>query len=138
MATLFPGAMETLLAVRAMGIRIVVVSNKSYTGVCSLAEQLGIDGIIDFKLGADSAPFRKPDARLYTETIAPHLPDPRGCNVLMIGDTESDLLFAKAAGLRSCWASYGYGDEVACKVLEPEFILPDIGRLPELVHNITG
>ncbi len=136
MATLFLGAMETLLAVRAMGIQIGVVSNKSYAGVCRLAGQLGIDGIIDFKLGADSTPFRKPDARLYSETIAPHLSDPRGCKVLMIGDTESDLLFAKTAGLRSCWASYGYGDETACKALEPEFILPDIGRLPELIHNI--
>lgn len=136
MATLFPGAMETLLAVRAMGTQIVVVSNKSYTGVRRLTEQLGIDGIIGFMLGADSAPFRKPDARLYTETIAPYLPDPRGCKVLMVGDTESDLLFAKAAGLRSCWASYGYGDDVTCEALEPEFVLPDIGRLPELLHNI--
>ena len=138
MATLFPGAMEALLAIRAMGIQIAVVSNKSYMGVCRMAEQLGIDEIIDFMLGADSAPFRKPDARLYTETIAPHLPDPHGCKVLMIGDTESDLLFAKAAGLRSCWASYGYGDEVTCRALEPEFVLPDIGCLPELVHNIAG
>ena len=138
MATLFPGAMEALWAVREMAIQIVVVSNKSYKGVCRLAEQLGIDGIIDFMFGADNAPFRKPDARLYTETIAPHLPDPRGCKVLMIGDTESDLLFAKAAGLRPCWASYGYGDEAACKALEPEFILPDIGRLPELLHNLMA
>ena len=122
MATLFPGARETLLAVRVMGIQIVVVSNKSYKGVCRMAEQLGIDGVIDLMMGADSAPFRKPDARLYTEVIVPHLTDP---------------LFANAAGLRSCWASYGYGDESACIALAPEFIMPDIARLPELLQNIT-
>ena len=137
MATLFPGARETLLAVRVMGIQIVVVSNKSYKGVCRMAEQLGIDGVIDLMMGADSAPFRKPDARLYTEVIVPHLPVPRGRQVLMVGDTESDLLFANAAGLRSCWASYGYGDESACIALKPEFILPDIARLTELLPKIT-
>jgi phosphoglycolate phosphatase len=137
MATLFPGGRETLLAVRTMGIQIVVVSNKSYMGVCRMAEQLGIDGIIDLILGADSAPFRKPDARLYTESLSPHLPDPRGRQVLMVGDTESDLMFAKAADLRSCWASYGYGDEAVCKALAPEFILSHVGRLPDLLQNIT-
>ena len=137
MATLFPGAMETLSALKNMGIQIAVVSNKSYAGVRRLAEQLSIDAHIDLMLGADNVSFRKPDARLYTETIAPHLPDSCGHHVLMVGDTESDLRFARNAGLRSCWASYGYGDQAACKALEPEFILPDIGRLPRLIQSIT-
>lgn len=81
---------------------------------------------------------RWPDARLFTETIAPRLGEPQLGLVLMIGDTESDLLFAKNAGLRSCWASYGYGDDAACNALAPEFILPVITQLPGLIHTINS
>jgi phosphoglycolate phosphatase len=137
MATLFPGAMDALLAVRQMGVRTVLVSNKSHKGLCNLAEHLGVEACIDAMHGIDNGSFRKPDARLYTQTIAPRLPEPRGSQVLVVGDTESDILFAKNAGLRSCWASYGYGEEAACKALRPEFILPDIAHLPKLIRNIN-
>ena len=137
MAALFPCAREALLAVRQMGVRIVLVSNKSHRGLCRLTEHLGIGADIDAMYGVENGSIRKPDARLYTETIAPLLPEPRGSWVLMVGDTESDLLFAKNAGLRSCWASYGYGDHAACRALEPEFILPDIAELPALIQSIS-
>ena len=136
-ASLFPGARNALTAVRQLGIRIVLVSNKSHRGLCRLTEHLGIGADIDAMYGVENGSIRKPDARLYTETIAPLLPEPRGSRVLMVGDTESDLLFAKNAGLRSCWASYGYGDHAACRALEPEFILPDIAELPALIQSIS-
>jgi phosphoglycolate phosphatase len=138
MATLFPGAKEALLAVRQMGVRTVLVSNKSHQGLCRMTEHLGIGADIDAMYGVENGSFRKPDARLYTETIAPLLPEPGGRRVLMVGDTESDLLFAKNAGLRSCWASYGYGDQAACRTLEPEFILHDIAQLPALIQSINS
>lgn len=138
MAALFPGAKAALLSIRKMGLRVVLVSNKSRRGLCNLAEQLGIGDDIDAMHGVENGSFRKPDARLYTETIAPFLPEPDGSRVLMVGDSESDILFAKNAGLRSCWASYGYGDEAACKALAPEFILPDIAQLPDLILAINS
>ena len=137
MATLFPGAKEVLLSIREMGHRIVLVSNKSHKGLIHLAEHLGIDADVDMMLGFDSTSFSKPDPRLYSETIAPRLPEPEGRQVLMVGDAESDLLFARNAGLRSCWASYGYGDEAVCKALAPEFILPEIAQLPGLIQALS-
>jgi len=138
MATLFPGAKAALLSARKMGLRVVLVSNKSHSGLCRMAEHLGIGADVDALHGVENGSFRKPDARLFTETIAPLLPEPGGRRVLMVGDTESDLLFAKNAGLRSCWASYGYGDEAACKALAPEFTLPDIAQLPGLIQSINS
>lgn len=138
MATLFPGARAALLSIRKMGLRVVLVSNKSHRGLCRLAENLGIGADVDAMHGVENGSFRKPDARLYTETIAPRLPEPHGSRVLMVGDTESDIQFAKNAGLRSCWASYGYGDRAACQALGPEFILQDIAQLPGLIHTINS
>lgn len=138
MATLFPGARETLSAVKRMGIRIALVSNKSHKGLHLLAGHFGIESMVDLMQGADNESFRKPDARLYMEDIAPCLPDASGSRVLMVGDTDTDLLFARNAGLRSCWAAYGYGDATACRALAPEFILEDITQLPDVIRNINS
>lgn len=137
-ATLFPAAMETLSAVRSMGIQIAVVSNKSHKGLYRMAEHLGVDGMIDVMQGVEDGSFRKPDPRWYTEGIAQHLKEPHGCKVLMVGDTESDILFAKNAGLQSCWAAYGYGEAAVCTALGPEFILHDIAQLPGLIRSINS
>jgi len=120
-----------------MGIQIVVVSNKSHAGLHRMAEHLGVESMIDVMQGVEDGSFRKPDPRWYTESIAQHLNDPLGHNVLMVGDTESDILFANA-GLRSCWAAYGYGEEATCTALGPEFILHDIAQLPGLIRSINS
>jgi phosphoglycolate phosphatase len=49
----------------------------------------------------------------------------------MVGDTEADLRFARAVGIRSCWASYGYGDGDACRALAPDY---EIAAFPELIE----
>ncbi len=41
----------------------------------------------------------------------------------MIGDTEADLKFAAAIQADACWASYGEGDPVACKALNPRYMI---------------
>lgn len=135
MASLFPGVKDALAALRQMDIRIVLVSNKSHRGLRHLAEHLDIAADVDAMLGVQDGSFRKPDARLYTKTIAPLLPEPRGSRVLMVGDAEFDILFAKNAGLRPCWASYGYGDQAICRALEPEFILQNIAQLTGLIQS---
>jgi phosphoglycolate phosphatase len=134
--TLFPGTLDTLSALRSLRIQMILASNKSGAGLRSLSRQLGIDSYMDLLLGADDALFRKPDARLYAQNIAPHLAEPAASQVLMVGDSEPDILFAKNAGLRACWASYGYGNEDACQALAPEFILPEVARLPALIASL--
>jgi len=138
MAALFPGAMEALSAVKGMGIPIALVSNKSDKGLRRLAAQLSIEPFVDLMQGDDNESFRKPDARLYTENLAPRLPGTLASEILMIGDTHTDLLFARNAGLRSCWAAYGYGDQAACRALKPEFTLEDIAQLPGVIRRLNS
>jgi phosphoglycolate phosphatase len=53
---------------------------------------------------------------------------------LIVGDTETDILFAKAAGIASCWASYGYGEPERCRNLRPDHVITTIEQLPALVR----
>jgi len=88
-----------------------------------LLEHLMIKDYFDVILSAEDSAYRKPDARLYSNNIAPFLLSKTPGGVLVVGDTESDLLFAKQAGLKSCWATYGYGDAEKCLALKPDFVI---------------
>ena len=134
---LFDGAIPTLAKLRARNIVTILVSNKGRAGLHQLITQLEIANYIDIVLSAEDVNFRKPDARLYTEHIAPLLPTAKTSHTLVVGDTETDILFAKNANLVSCWATYGYGDEQRCKALSPDFELPNLTDLPALLTNLA-
>ena len=129
LTTLFDGAVETLAAVKAAGIKTVLVSNKGHTGLVQLLEQLTIINYFDLTLSADSARHHKPSAALYTAYIASAFPDIEAKRVLVVGDTESDLRFAANIGAQSCWASYGYGNASVCTALAPTFTISSISDL---------
>ena len=134
---LFDGAIPTLAQLRARNIFTILVSNKGRAGLHQLITQLEIANYIDIVLSAEDVTHRKPDARLYTEHIAPLLPSAKTSQTLVVGDTETDILFAKNANLVSCWATYGYGDAQRCKALSPDFELHNLTDLPALLTNLA-
>jgi phosphoglycolate phosphatase len=134
---LFHGAIPALTELRRRNIFTILVSNKGRAGLHQLLTQLKITDCIDIVLSADDTPYRKPDARLYTNHIAPLLPLTPDSQTLVVGDTETDILFAKNANLLSCWATYGYGDAQRCKALAPDFELPSLADLLTLITTQT-
>ena len=46
-----------------------------------------------------------------------------------VGDTATDIQFAKNIGAASCWATYGYGDAGRCHTLQPTYRIADIRGL---------
>jgi phosphoglycolate phosphatase len=132
---LFDGAIPTLSELRARNIFTILVSNKGRAGLHQLIAQLKIANYLDIVLSAEDVAHRKPDARLYTDHIAPLLSITPYSQTLVVGDTETDILFAKNANLLSCWATYGYGDEQRCKALSPNFELQALTDLPKLISQ---
>lgn len=134
MTSLFDGTLDTLMHLRFLGITTILVSNKGRQGLHQLTEHLMIKEHLDQILSAEDVVFRKPDARLFSDNIIPLLKDGDRSSVLVVGDTESDILFAQNANLASCWASYGYGDAEKCRLLEPTFQIGTIKELGELIQ----
>lgn len=135
-APLFDGASETLSRLRSLGIQLILVSNKGTRGLHELTTHLKIDIYFDLILSVNSTCYRKPDPRLFSEAILPVLIG-SPAEVLVVGDTESDLLFARNSGLRSCWVSYGYGNPAKCAALRPDFTIPTIRALIEIARPGT-
>jgi phosphoglycolate phosphatase len=137
--TLFAGAIEMLNASAAAGCQLVVVSQKARRGLRQLLEQFAMNDRFDLVLGADDVTAPKPDAALYERHIEPFLGSSRlqakefealrPDRVLVVGDTATDIQFARNIGASSCWAEYGYGDEDRCIALQPTFRITEISQV---------
>jgi phosphoglycolate phosphatase len=49
-----------------------------------------------------------------------------------VGDTATDLQAARAAGARSAWVTWGYGDEAACRAEQPDLVIREALDLAHL------
>ena len=132
---LFPGTKEFLQLASKLGLNLVVYSNKHVSFVNLFLEKLRINGSFDLVLGDNGEIILKPNPTVFYSIIKPLFPELDNSQVLMVGDTAVDLLFAKNAGIDVCWAAYGYGDRAECLALKPTFAIDNISELAAIVLN---
>ncbi len=134
LVTPFPGARAVLAQLQAQGRSIAVVSNKGISSLCNSLDRLDLRRFVSLVVGEGSVPGRpwtpKPDPALFRDVLQPHFAPTPAADMLMIGDTPSDLLFARNAGLPACWAAYGFGDAATCRALGPRH---EIGALRDVL-----
>jgi phosphoglycolate phosphatase len=129
------GVSETLQKLSADGIKSLVISNKGSPAIHKSLDESGLSPFVDMVFGDEPNLPKKPDPAVLTGHILPHYADLLKDQILIVGDTETDILFAKAAGIASCWASYGYGEPERCRELKPDHVITTIEQLPALVRS---
>jgi len=105
-AVAYDGVVETLAALHAQGVKLAVCTNKNEEFVRPLLEARGMMPYIDGIVGGNTLPERKPSG-----VPLKHLADEAGVpldRVVMVGDSESDMLAAKDAGVPYVLVTYGY------------------------------
>lgn len=101
----FPGAVAMLEWCAAAGLKVGICTNKPEGLSVQLIEALGLSSHFGAIVGADTVGTAKPDPAPYHETL-------RQLGVsgasLMVGDSETDVLTARAAGVPVVGVSFGY------------------------------
>lgn len=132
---LYDGVRETLEALAAAGFRLAVCTNKPEGLAEDLLRALRIRQHFGAMIGADTLPVRKPDARPYAAAV-----EGAGGTVarsFLVGDTETDLKTARAAGVRV--ALVGFGPEGAgISRLNPDAVFGHYRDLPMLAAAWLG
>jgi len=129
----FPGAAQALRRLHRSGAKCIVVSNKGIEAIRRSLDEAGLSQFIDLALGDAPGMPNKPDPAIVTAVILPRYSQLQRHQILMVGDTEVDILFARRAGIPCCWASYGYGQTDRCRKLAPDHEIAAISELPALV-----
>ena len=128
---LYEGVIETLAYFAKQSYRMAIVTNKPYEFAEQMVNHYGLKAFCPVLIGGDSLPTKKPDPEvLYYAAKALNVPIE---NCVMVGDSKSDVLAAKAAGIVCYGLSYGYhrGDDLLA--LGAQQLLADFSKLQGLL-----
>jgi phosphoglycolate phosphatase len=132
----YPGVIDALDRFEAAGYVAAVCTNKHEKLSHALIGGLGLSHRFEAICGADTFTFRKPDPRHLRETIVRAGGDPR--RAIMIGDSQTDIDTAKAAGIPVVAVDFGY-TERHVREFEPSHIISHYDELTvELAERLLG
>ncbi|HKA43271.1 MAG TPA: phosphoglycolate phosphatase [Burkholderiales bacterium] len=134
-ATLYPGVMEGLAALRAAQFPLACVTNKSGKFTLPLLDHLGLSSYFAQVVAGDTLPQKKPDPAqlLYAcrnFAVAPH-------EMLFVGDSVNDAQAARAAGCPVFCVTYGYNEGRDVRELDVDAIVTSLLEAARLVVRIA-
>jgi phosphoglycolate phosphatase len=137
-SVLYEGVQSSLSLLQTMGICIVVLSNKGRAAVEASLARFRLAESVHYVLADEPGEPMKPDPDVFYRRVVGLFGARPGSDYIMVGDTEADLRFARDVGIRSCWASYGYGDRDGCRALAPDYEIATFPGLIEIVLLARG
>lgn len=130
----FPGVAEMLAAVREPqnGIKrhLAVLSNKRADLAVSILKGLGLAQYFDSIYGGNSFHTQKPDP-LGAMTILKETETPQELG-LMIGDSPSDVLTGRNAGMWTCGVKYGFAP-LTLRKADPDLLVDSTEEMISLL-----
>ncbi len=131
---LYPGAVAAVETLRRTGWRTGICTNKPEGLADLLLTRLSVRHLFDSLVGADTLPVRKPDAAPYHLSVA--RAGGTAARSVLIGDTETDRLTARAAGVPSVLVTFGPEGRGIAR-LDPDALLDHFSDLPALVQRLV-
>lgn len=119
-AKLFPGVKEFLYGLKGRGKRIALVTMKYRIPALKVLRFLGID-IFDEITAFEDTEKRKPDPESFIKLLDKYGIEPE--SALMVGDSITDIKYAKAAGTDVCIMLHGYGNREEIMAAKPQYLL---------------
>ena len=127
---IYPQVRETLSTLKQAGSKLAVVTNKLTELSEPLLKDIGLYDFFDLIVCGDTADQPKPAADPIVLCLE-HF-DLTPAQVLMVGDSETDVLAAKAANVDVACVRDGYNHGVDVTTLDPDFVITSFAEL--LVH----
>ena len=131
----YPGVVETLGQLKALGVRMAVLTNKPQGPTRTLIDGLGLGGYFGAVFGQGRRPWLKPDPRLFEAVIAEL--GGRADGVVVVGDSITDVETARGGHAPVILMSYGYTPEPAAR-LGADLVLDDFREVPAAGRRLLG
>jgi len=137
-STLYPGVIEGLLALKALGLRLACVTNKPIAFATPLLARKGLAPHFEIVYGGDSLPRKKPDPLPLLQVCRDF--DLAPAQVVAIGDSSNDAEAARAAGCFVLTVPYGYNHGKPVQTINSDGIVDSLLDAAKLIsgHNSTS
>ncbi|MBF8658084.1 phosphoglycolate phosphatase [Pseudomonas putida] len=137
LTVVYPGVQDTLRWLRKRGVEMALITNKPERFVGPLLDQMKLGSYFRWIIGGDTLAQKKPDpaALQFVMQMAGVTPQ----QALFVGDSRSDVLAAKAAGVQCVGLTYGYNHGRPIEEESPSLVIDDLrALLPGCVDPATG
>jgi phosphoglycolate phosphatase len=130
-ATVYPGVVEGLQALRACRIPLACVTNKSMGFASPLLARLELAEYFELVVAGDTLPQRKPGPEPLLHACGRFGIAAR--EMLMVGDSVNDAEAARAAGCPVFCVTYGYNEGRDVRTLDVDAIVPTLFEATKLI-----
>lgn len=124
---LYPGVRACLEHLRQQGVRLALITNKPVRFLPDLLAAHGLQQSFDWVLGGDSLPLQKPDPAPLLHVL--QAAGVAAAQALFVGDSRSDILAARAAGVPVVAVSYGYNHGQPIAAENPDLLVDSLAQL---------
>ncbi len=128
----FDGVVEMIEGLRADGALVAICTNKREAMAELLIQSLGLSPLFDVIVGADTASAPKPDAA----PVLLCLKRTAATRSVFIGDSDTDIKAAGAAGVPCLVADFGYGPLTLQR--QASAVFSDYSAANEMVRAALG
>lgn len=128
----YAGAQALLEYCRDNGVLAFIFSNKNETAIRKTLAYFNLTALINGIVADDGVTPRKPDPSGFEQLFSTNYPEIAREQILMVGDTMTDVIFAQNCAIDCCWMRYGYGDNEALPDGAVSYIadrLSDVGEI---------
>jgi phosphoglycolate phosphatase len=128
----FPGAVDTIGALRRAGVKLAIATNK-LTGRAQLTlDRLALASQFEAIVGADAVVNPKPHPDIVVHVLAATAM--HATSALVVGDTIWDVEMANAAGVASCAVTWGNHDAARLTRARPSHSADSFEGLVQIVR----
>ncbi|SDT87508.1 phosphoglycolate phosphatase [Halopseudomonas salegens] len=124
---LYPGVREYLDYLQQQGTPLALITNKPSSFLPDLLAAHGLQQHFTWVLGGDSLPVQKPDPAALHQVLAEAQVSAR--QALFVGDSRSDILAARAAGVPVAAVTYGYNHGRPISEENPDLLVDSLAAL---------
>ena len=126
-STPYPHVVDTVQRLRALGTRLVVITNKEGAYTQRVLDAHGLAPLFDRVISGDSLPTKKPDPAGVHRCLADFAVAPQ--RTLFVGDSSIDAATARNAGVPVWLLPYGYNMGQPVSACGPDRVIADFRAL---------
>jgi phosphoglycolate phosphatase len=131
----FPGVIDALDALALRGHRFAVCTNKLERLSVLLLRALDLADRFAVICGQDTFGIQKPDPEMLRRTIA--AAEGASGDAIMIGDSETDIRTAQAAGIPIVAVDFGYSERPVAE-FTPDRVISHFTQLPSEIAALSA
>lgn len=131
--SIYPGVREALAELQDR--KLAVLTNKPVHFSREMLTRLGVASRFSHIYGGNSFPVKKPDPIGVLKLMGDLKVLPQ--ETIIVGDSDTDVLTGRNAGVWTCGVTYGFGASTLAEV-PPDLLLRDLRQLPALLNGRRG